>query len=172
MSNLPWQKAISQALRRLQQPETQPRIALVGIGHELRGDDAAGVILARALQPLASSHADRLAVIEAGHAPENFTRVLRDFHPDLIVFVDAAQMNEAPGTIRWLAWQDTAGLSGSTHTLPIHVLASFLATDLGCEIGLLGIQPAGNAMDAPLSPAVQRAVDELAEGLAAILRQE
>ncbi len=162
MSTLSWQKSFSQTVKRLQKPETLPRIALVGVGHELRGDDAAGVILARALKPLAG---DRLLVVEAGQAPENFTRVLRDFHPDLIVFVDAAQMNAAPGTIRWLAWQDTAGLSGSTHTLPIHVLASFLSADLTCEIGLLGIQPADNTMDAPLSLAVQRAIEELTDGL-------
>lgn len=172
MSNLSWQNSVSQTLMRLKPPDTLPRIALVGIGHELRGDDAAGVILARALQPLAEANPSRLRVIDAGHAPENFSRVLRDFHPDLIVFVDAAQMNEAPGTIRWLAWQDTGGLSGSTHTLPIHVLASFLSADLGCEIGLLGIQPADNTMDAPLSPAVQRAVEEMAEDLATILNQE
>ncbi len=175
MSNVPWQQAISQTLKRLQRPDTpglSSRIALVGVGHELRGDDAAGVILARLMQPLAESNPSRLLVVNAGQAPENFTRVLRDFHPDLIVFVDAAQMNGAPGTIRWLAWQDTAGLSGSTHTLPIHVLASFLSADLGCEIGLLGIQPAGNVMDAPLSPAVQQAVTELADRLAMILLEQ
>ncbi len=170
MSNLSWQNSVSQTLQRLKKPDTFPRIALVGIGHELRGDDAAGVILARKLQPLADSNMDRLRVIDAGHAPENFTRVMRDFHPDLIVFVDVAQMNDAPGTIRWLAWQDTAGLSGSTHTLPIHVLASFLSVDLGCEIGLIGIQPADNTMDVPLSPAVQQAVAELVEGLTPILQ--
>ncbi len=172
MSNLSWQNSVSQTLQRLKKPDALPRIALVGVGHELRGDDAAGVILARRLQPLAESTLDRLRVIEAGQAPENFTRVLRDFHPDLIVFVDAAQMNETPGTIRWLAWQDTAGLSGSTHTLPLHVLASFLSADLGCEIGLLGIQPAGNTMDDPLSPAVQQAVDELERELAQLLQTQ
>jgi len=31
--------------------EACPRLAIVGIGHELRGDDAAGLEVARAMQP-------------------------------------------------------------------------------------------------------------------------
>jgi hydrogenase 3 maturation protease len=167
MSSLSWQKALTQALQRLQKPDRSPRIAFVGIGHELRGDDAAGVMLARAMQPLAAS--DRVIVVDAGAAPENCTGLLRRFRPDLVVLVDAAQLDEPPGTVRWLAWQETAGLSASTHTLPLHMLASYLTADLGCDVALIGIQPAQNAIDSPLSPMVQQAVDELARALAGIL---
>jgi hydrogenase 3 maturation protease len=167
MSSPSWQKPLTQALQRLQKPDRSPRIAFVGIGHELRGDDAAGVMLARAMQPLAAS--DRLLVIDAGAAPENCTGLLRRFRPDLVVLVDAAQLDESPGAVRWLAWQDTAGLSASTHTLPLHMLASYLTSDLGCDVALIGIQPAQNAMDSPLSPMVQQAIDELARVLAEIL---
>jgi hydrogenase maturation protease HycI len=167
MSNPSWRKPLIQALQRLQKPDRSPRIAFVGIGHELRGDDAAGVMLARAMQPLAAS--DRLLVIDAGSAPENCTGLLRRFRPDLVVLADAAQMDESPGTVRWLAWQDTAGLSASTHTLPLHVLASYLTADLGCDVALIGIQPAENAIDTSLSPVVQQAIDEVRRALAAVL---
>jgi hydrogenase 3 maturation protease len=167
MSSPSWQQSLIQALQRLQKPDRSPRIAFVGIGHELRGDDAAGVMLARAMQPLAAS--DRVLVIDAGPAPENCTGLLRCFRPDLVLLVDAAQMDESPGTVRWLAWQDTAGLSASTHTLPLHVLASYLTADLGCDVALIGIQPAENAIDTSLSPVVQQAIDEVARALAGIL---
>ncbi len=67
--------------------------------------------------------------------------------------IDAAQMNESPGTIRAIEWQDTIGLSASTHTLPLNVIAQYLVTDLGCDVVVIGIQPQDNAFDAPLSPA-------------------
>jgi hydrogenase 3 maturation protease len=140
-------------------------MAVVGMGHELRGDDAAGVVAARSLMAALAdldesrqSPASRLLVIDAGPAPENHTGSLRRFQPDLVVLVDAAHMDEAPGAIRWLPWQDSAGLSASTHTLPVHVLARYLTAELGCQVALIGIQPAGTRLGAPLSPEAQAAV--------------
>ena len=49
------------------------------------------------------------------------------------------------------------------------MLAQFLVSELGCEVALLGIQPASNQVDAPLSPVVEDAVDAVAAGMAAAL---
>jgi Ni,Fe-hydrogenase maturation factor len=49
------------------------------------------------------------------------------------------------------------------------MLASYLTADLDCEVALIGIQPAENAFDTPLSPLVQQAIDELARALAEML---
>jgi hydrogenase 3 maturation protease len=135
-----------------------PRAVVLGIGNELRGDDAVGIAIARAFQPLAASR-DRLLVIDAGPVPENYTGLLRRFKPDCVLIIDAAWMDVAPGSVRWLAWQDTAGFTGSTHSLPLHVLAGYLAAELECEIAVLGIQPADTTFGAPLSPIVQQTVD-------------
>ena len=174
MSKLSWSDSLSQKLTSLRlrgdslnRPYPSLRVAIVGIGQELRGDDAAGVSVARALQSTVGAiHELPLLVIDAGAAPENFTGQLRRFDPDLVLLIDAAQLNEAPGTIRWLDWQETSGLSASTHTLPPHVLAEYLVNELNCEVALIGIQPQGNEFDAPLSPPVQQAVADLARTLA------
>jgi hydrogenase 3 maturation protease len=100
-------------------------------------------------------------VVEGEHAPENHTGSLRRFKPDLVLLVDSAQMNEPPGTIRWLSWEETTGLSASTHTMPPYMLARYLSTELNCQVALIGIQPAHTGLDSPLSPAVQEAVDEI-----------
>ncbi len=162
------------------------------MGHELRGDDAAGVVVARTLRsclqrskeassnlwgqglPLPESQATaRVAptfiVIDAGPAVENCAGLLRRFGPDLVLLVDAAQMDEAPGAVRWLAWEETDGLSASTHTLPPRVLAQYLTSELGCEVALLGIQPADTTMGAPLSPPAQAAVQSVTQALAEML---
>ena len=45
-----------------------PRVAVVGVGQRLRGDDGAGPAVAQRLAPLADA---ALLVVDAGHAPEN-----------------------------------------------------------------------------------------------------
>jgi len=152
-------------LKRLQKPDRAARLAVLGIGHELYGDDAVGVWLAGRLDELTLANKNLLA-IQGGPAPENFTGTLRRFGPDLILFVDAALMDLEPGKTGWLSWQDTTGFSASTHTLPLHILASYLTAELNCEVALLGIQPAQNQVGAPLSPEVQ----EAAEGVAKTIR--
>jgi hydrogenase 3 maturation protease len=127
----------------------------MGIGHELRGDDAAGLLVARRLLPYAG---EDFLVVEAGHAPENYTAPVRRFAPQLTLLVDAADLREHPGTIRWLEWPETTGLSASTHTMPLYLLAHYLATEANCLVGLIGIQPADCGLNAPLSAEVKAAV--------------
>jgi hydrogenase 3 maturation protease len=141
----------------------------------LRGDDAAGPAVVRALSGRLKAASARpagaptLLLLDAAHAPENQTGPLRRFAPDLIVLVDAARMDEPPGIIRWLSWEETAGIPASTHTLPPSLLAEYLARDLGCAVALIGIQPLDLELGAELSPAVRSAAADVAAGLADLL---
>ena len=164
ISSKSWLASLQEALKNLQPSDRPIRIAVVGVGNELNGDDMAGIVLARQLSQLAEGK-DNLLVVDAGPAPENISGYLRRFGPDLVVMVDAAQMSEPPGAVGWLRWQDTAGLSASTHTLPLHMFATYLTAELGCEMALIGIQPAHNAVDGPLSPEVGEAIRATIEEL-------
>ncbi|MFZ0546915.1 MAG: hydrogenase 3 maturation endopeptidase HyCI [Candidatus Promineifilaceae bacterium] len=158
-----WTDLLNQTVKKLQarlNKKRPLRVALMGIGHELRGDDAVGLTVAQQLRPYSNRH---FLVVEAGHAPENHTGVLRHFCPDLVLLVDSAQLDEKPGTIRWLAWQETTGLSASTHTMPPYMLARYLTAELNCEVALIGIQPAETTLDFPLSPAVEKAAHKIIE---------
>jgi hydrogenase 3 maturation protease len=141
-----------------------PKIAILGIGNLLRSDDAAGVLVARQIgicrliQDL-----DFFRVWEAGHAPENCTAELRRFAPEVVILIDAAQMEESPGTIRWIDMEDMDGLSASTHSMPLSLLAKYLTLELNCDVKLLGIQPRCNEFGETLSTEVRRAVDEVAQ---------
>ncbi|HEY70724.1 MAG TPA: hydrogenase 3 maturation endopeptidase HyCI [Anaerolineae bacterium] len=140
MLSLPWQERLHQTLRRLRNNGAEPRVALVGMGHTLYGDDGAGILLTQLLRPL-ERDMEGLLVVNGGSAPENCTGLLRRFMPDLVVLVDAAQLDEAPGTIQWIPSEMTSGFSASTHTLPLHLISCYLSMELVCEIVLLGIQP-------------------------------
>lgn len=163
-----WQAALTQTLAQRAKADRPPRVALLGVGNEFNGDDAAGLVVVRALLAQADLP-DRLLVIDAGIAPENHTGPLRAFAPDLVLLIDAAQMDADAGTVCWIDWRATTGISAATHTLPPYMLARFLTAELGCAMALLGIQPAQNSIDSPLSPVVQAAAAALAADLYRLL---
>ncbi len=161
MSDKPWKRSLQTVI---EEPRRSSKIALVGIGHELRGDDAAGLRVVRGL-----TGSETLLVIEAGAAPENHTHTLRRFQPALVLLFDAAQMNLAPGEIRLIDLNAIDGFGASTHTTPLTLFAQYVCAALGCEALLVGIQPGNSALDAPLTPEVKRAVRTLRRALQASL---
>lgn len=144
------------------------RVAVLGVGNDMNGDDGAGVCAVRELSAKMPA-AEGVLLIDAGTAPESYTGPLRRFEPDLIIEIDAADQHMEAGATSWIDWREADGLSASTHTLPPSVLAEFLTTDLGCPIQLIGVQPATLDMGQGLSPAVAAAVKELAGQLHAWL---
>ena len=110
-----------------------------------------------------AADAGRLLVIQAGHAPENVTGELRSFAPDLILLIDAAEMRDVPGAICWVPIQSIEGMSASTHSLPLSMLARYLTLELNCMVALVGIQPKSNDVGEIVSAEVLRAIDTIVD---------
>jgi len=139
-------------------------VAVIGVGQALRGDDAVGLAVVRRLIPCES-----VLILEGGHAPENLTGTLRPFAPQVVLLIDAAHLGLESGAVRWLDVQAIGGLSASTHTLPLGLLALYLQETFGCAVGLIAIQMGQNVLDAPLSPSVAQVVESVASGLQSAL---
>jgi hydrogenase 3 maturation protease len=135
------------------------RVAFLGIGHPLRRDDAAGVEVCDRLRPALRGRPDVL-VVSGGSAPENCVGALRAFGPDVVVIIDAARMGQPPGTVLRIDPSDPRAAGASTHTLPLPVLCHYVADTLGCDVTLLGIEPADTSFGEGLTPAVEQAVAE------------
>lgn len=144
MSSGCWRGPLQMILRK------SDRIAIVGIGRTDAGDDAAGVLIVRALMA-AILPLNNILLLDAGIAPENCTGALRQHQPDTILLIDAVAMDAEPGTVALLDWTQTTGLSASTHTLPLALVAHFLASELNCDCRLLGLQVESCGQDLPLS---------------------
>jgi len=147
------------------------RVAILGVGHPARGDDAAGTFAARRLLAGAFLPPGRVLVIAAGEVPENFTGVIRSFGPDLAVLVDAARSGRPPGTVFLIDPADVADEDLSTHRIPLSRLARYIRETMDCRVLLLGIEPVtleGGA-EGSLSPAVGTAVGRVARVLARAL---
>jgi hydrogenase 3 maturation protease len=134
-----------------------PTLVVLGVGSELRSDDAAGLHVSGALSKAAlpGVHA-----MDAGPAPENCTAEIRRLRPRCLVIVDCALMGEEPGTLRVFKPSEIAGVSFGTHGLPLNVLADFLMNETGCTAAVLGIEPVTTEFGEALSPRVEAAVRE------------
>ena len=85
-------------------------VAVVGVGNRLRGDDAAGSRVVERLQG-----AGLPCLIDAEDTPENDLGRLLEHAPDVVLFVDAAALDEAPGTLRLVDLSELAPRANTTH---------------------------------------------------------
>jgi len=129
---------------------------LLGTGNILRGDDAFGPELVNRLKDLP------IRCIDAGTTPENQIGVVARCKPDNILIVDAVHMEMTPGTCRLLQSEEILQYTGlTTHDLsPAHFM-SVLAERTGATIRMLAVQPLHLRFGEPVSPGVEKALDEL-----------
>ncbi len=133
---------------------------VLGVGNRWRGDDAAGLEVARRAGGVEhEGDATRLLDAWAG--------------ADDVVVVDAAASDAPPGTLRWFdasaAPLPAAQLRSSTHAFGV-ADAIELARALGvlpAGLRVCAIEGADFALGAPMSVAVQAAVEALAAELRA-----
>ena len=135
-------------------------IAILGCGSTLRGDDAAGSVIAERLASL-ESPASRLKAFPGYSAPENLTGEIKQYNPDLVLVIDAVDMGMRPGDTRLIPLEDVGGISFSTHMLPLPILMDYLHRETGCRVVLLGIQVSSLEFMAEMTPDVAQTVDDL-----------
>ena len=141
------------------------RVAILGCGSQLCGDDAAGVQIAERLSDLG----ENVQVYCGGTAPENFTGEIKKFRPDALLVIDAADMGLPPGQAAMIPPEDIGGVSFSTHMLPLKIMLDYMRREIGCRISLLGIQGAELEFGADMTPEVSAAVDEIVSALIELL---
>ena len=123
---------------------------LLGIGNPLRSDDGAGSYIAQHFK------ANNWTIIDGKSAPENFTSVIINIHPELLIIVDTVEMELKAGSIRVIPPAKIVSLQLSTHYLPISYLIEYLS--LYCQkIILIGIQPLSTKIGEGLSEPVLEA---------------
>jgi len=141
------------------------KVAVVGIGNEMRGDDAVGCYVAKKLEGI-----DRALVINAGDVPENYTHLLRAYKPDCILLIDAVDVGAKAGSIVIMHREELPpSLSVSTHGIPLRLLADYLHCELGADVILIGIQVETTSFGVAMCDDVKESADVVAEFLTAYL---
>lgn len=145
------------------------RVALIGVGSDLRGDDAAGIRVAEELEKKVKSAAFKVFI--GATAPENLTGEIKKFKPTHLIIVDAVNASLKPGAVFLLNSKDVGeGVSFSTHKMPVRVMIDYLNKSSGCESVIIGIQPKSVEFGKPLSKSVLSAMREASKTIASVVR--
>lgn len=148
-------------------PSFRGRIAVIGIGNRFWGDDGAGPELLRRLKEtwevqerLLNSQGHRF-FIDAGESPEDWFIRIVDFEPDLILVLDAMDLQAEPGCIAILESEALPqAFCCSTHRLPLRSLLH-LWEENGSRTLVLALQPKDLKFKQELSPEVKMSIDFL-----------
>ena len=130
----------------------QGKVAIVGIGNIIRGDDGLGPKL---IGMLRNEKIDA-ALFDCGTAPENYILPILSTSAGTIIFVDAADFKSAPGEIRIVDADKITNVSFSTHSPSPRLFIDLLRTgkdDL--NIFFLSIQPRATTLGESLSEEVR-----------------
>jgi hydrogenase maturation protease len=146
-------------------------VILIGVGNAWRGDDGAGLAVARRVRELSPAgvevrevEGDATALVEAWSGAEG------------VVVVDAAESGAPAGTVRRFDARTqplpARSLRSSTHAFGVADAVELArALDrLPARLDVYAIEGASFTAGERLSPAVERAVDELAASLASARR--
>jgi hydrogenase 3 maturation protease len=126
------------------------RLAILGVGNPLRGDDGAGPTLVERWQGKVAA-----TLIDAADVPENYLGVVGAARPEVVLIVDAVELGAAPGDVALIEVGQLAGAGVTTHNASLALFARVLQAETGADIFVVAIQPQSTSFGAPLSPPVE-----------------
>jgi hydrogenase 3 maturation protease len=145
------------------------KISVLGVGSELRGDDAVGLLIAENLTKKCEEDkcglSTKLQVLYGATAPENFTGEIKKFAPTHLIIIDAAEMGEKPGSIRVIKKDEIKGVTFSTHVLPLSVMVDYLSNSFKFETVVIGVEPKDMGFDHPVSNEINIAVSAVTDAI-------
>ena len=116
------------------------KVALVGIGHPLRGDDYVGsYVMKGIIKARSSTLPDSVYLFDAEDNVERVITRLSRINPKQVIFIDACEMGARPAETKLLPVDETSYPFFTTHGIPLKVLAEQLL--MGCRVWVLAIQP-------------------------------
>ena len=145
---------------------------VVGVGNTILSDDGAGVHAARLLQGDPRVPAG-VTILDGGTLGLELLPYVSD--ASRVLFLDAVNSGEAPGTRTRMTGKDLLETSGgwSVHQLGVAdlIAALALASAGPQDIVVLGVQPANTDWGTSLSPGVEASLTWLVDAAVAQLRQ-
>jgi hydrogenase 3 maturation protease len=135
-------------------------VVVIGMGNELRADDAVGLHVVRLLKPF--TH-EKLKVFEGHMTPEAYIGPACASHPTHVLIVDAAELGQKPGAWQVLSKNNVEQGLFTTHTIPAVEIAAEIQRKCSAAVVFVGIQPKSRDISLGLSRECQKAAEEISE---------
>jgi hydrogenase 3 maturation protease len=150
------------------------KLIILGIGNELREDDALGsLIIQNLINDFTNEYFQKrnILLIDGGSAPENFTGLIKKENPSHLIIIDAVLMNQEPGTIKIINKDKISNFSISTHSMSLLSFIKYLELKINFKVILLGIQPKSLNLSQSLSPTVEKSIKKLQKNLISLINE-
>ncbi|HPM42890.1 MAG TPA: hydrogenase maturation protease [Candidatus Omnitrophota bacterium] len=139
------------------------KVAVVGLGNIIRGDDGLGPKL---IELLKEKRLD-IPLFDCGTVPENYIFPILSTSCDTVILVDAADLGIRPGGAMVFGLDEIANVSFSTHNPSPRLFTDLLKTGKeNMNIFVVSVQPKSMELGQPLSEEVLKGLDVLAEAIA------
>ena len=164
-------KSVSDIFGEISKKIKKDRFAMLGIGNDLKGDDAAGWLVADLLKEQIGNDGNFLCVKTA--VPENHVKEIADFLPDLLIIADAADFHRAPGTVKFIHEHQISDTLVSTHTTPLTLFLRLYQADqvVKRRVTIIGIQKKSSEFGQHVSEPVRQASGRVAKMIAGLYKK-
>ena len=143
------------------------KIAILGIGNDLRTDDGLGPYIVNSIK-----FDDPNVMIEnVGSVPEGFARPLAEFGAERVIMIDVADMRKPPGHIELVTKDRIGGINISTHSMPLSFLMMYLEQETGGKTILLGVQPKSIQFGEGLTPEIKEVAENIIDSFERLLEE-
>jgi len=143
------------------------KIAVVGLGNVLMGDDGAGVA---ALDSLQGKVDEDVVLAEVGTAALKAQALLEEV--DHVVAIDAVQAGGPPGSVYCFSLDDAEmNACHSLHEMGIAGVLKLMPEESRPQVRVVGVEPESIEMRMELSPTVQAALPMVAETVLATINR-
>ncbi|MDH4301765.1 MAG: hydrogenase maturation protease [Nitrospira sp.] len=137
-------------------------LRIIGLGNELRGDDAAGLLTVRRLRHMIG---DRAEVIEAGMVGVDLIELMTG--ASVVILIDAARSGKAPGSVHRFD-ASVSPIGRQVFPRSSHAIGVSEAIELARAMGVLpatvivyGVEVGNTEVGHPLSPPMGEALDHV-----------
>lgn len=138
------------------------KLAIVGIGNIIRGDDGLGPKLIEILR--SRGGLPGVSLFDCGTAPENYIFPILSTSCDTLMLVDAADIGKEPGAVEIIDLDKISRVSFSTHNPSPRLFTDLLKTGKeDMNIFVISIQPKSTGIGAPLSEEVLDSLEDIAD---------
>ncbi|MCK4635230.1 MAG: hydrogenase 3 maturation endopeptidase HyCI [Candidatus Aenigmarchaeota archaeon] len=139
-------------------------ILILGVGNEMRGDDAFGPLVVEKLREISNQNS---ITIWSGDTPENFIGKIKERVEKLII-MDTAYLGKEPGTVELLEPERITKQAVSTHKIPLSLIIDQLKPE---KTYFIAAQPKAVEFGTEPSKEILKAVEKAIEMVKDMINQ-
>lgn len=132
------------------------RVVICGVGNRLYGDEGIGPESLAEIRKEVSG--ENLIFLDCGRSPQDRTKEVLDFKPDLVVIISALDMKKGSGIVEQLEPDKAKGHLYKDGQVDVGMFVGYLDNALGGNVIFIGFQPRSTKKGYTLSPEARNAL--------------